>query len=68
MEDKLCLCSVLMSVQFNRCGREGGVVLYNAVCLVVKHTAERDMVKIMEKLFDSDDELATCVNIFLAVV
>ena len=28
MEDKLSQCSVLMSAQFNRCGREGGVVLY----------------------------------------
>lgn len=45
MEDKLSLCSALTSVQFNRCGRGGGVVLYRAVGPVVKHTVGRDMVR-----------------------
>lgn len=59
-----------MSAQFNRCGRKGGVVFFfffnRAVCLVVKHTEERDMVKIICKnisfiLFP----FTICVNIFL---
>ena len=38
---------MLMSLQFNRCGREGGVVLYRAVCLLERHTEVGDMVKNM---------------------
>ena len=55
---------MLMSVQFNRCGREGGVVLYRVACLLERRTEVGDMVKNMCENTVSADNLCTLLPDF----